>query len=119
MTPKTAVLFVSFSADLDGSAYSPPEVVQRIVWAANAPVFGLFDAIMGNKGIFGGIIPSHSREAVRIVELVLEILRGNLPTLTVTITSTPRFPIFDWEQLKRWDMNGSKLLLGSMVLNRP
>jgi PAS domain S-box-containing protein len=119
MAPKTAVLFVNFSADPDGIAYSPPEVVQRISSAANGPVFGLFDTILGKGGIVGGIMQNHSNEGARTVRLALEILRGSLPAEPVTISPAPFFPIFDWEQLNRWKMDQKRLPPGSIVLNRP
>jgi PAS domain S-box-containing protein len=119
LAPGTAILFANFSADPDGKAYSPPEVVQRISRAANAPVFGLFDTILGNMGIVGGIMQNHRNEAGRTVRLALEILRGRLPTDPVTISPAPFIPMFDWEQLKRWGMKENRLPPGSIVLNRP
>jgi PAS domain S-box-containing protein len=119
LAPKTAVLFVNFSADPDGSVYSPPEVVRRISRAANAPVFGLFDTLLGNRGIVGGIMPTFAVEAERTVRQALEILRGALPTEPVTILRAAFNPMFDWEQLKRWGIDENKLPSGSVVLNRP
>jgi PAS domain S-box-containing protein len=119
LAPKTAILFSNFSADADGRAYSPPEVVRRISTAANAPVFGLFDTILGNGGIVGGIMQTHGNEAVRTVRLALEILRGRLPTEPLTILPAHYIPMFDWEQLNRWGMNENRLPPGSIVLNRP
>ena len=119
LAPETAILFANFSADPDGKAYSPPEVIQRISKAANAPVFGLFDTILGNMGIVGGIMQNHRNEAGRTVRLALEILGGRLPTEPVTISPAPFIPMFDWEQLKRWGMKENRLPPGSIVLNRP
>jgi PAS domain S-box-containing protein len=119
LAPETAILFANFSADPNGRAYSPPEVAQRISRAANVPVFGLFDTILGNGGIVGGIMQNHRNEAGRTVRLALEILRGRLPTESVTISPAPFIPMFDWQQLKRWGLKENKLPPGSVVLNRP
>jgi PAS domain S-box-containing protein len=120
LSPKTVILFSNFSADPDGSVYSPPEVVRRINRAANAPVFGLYDTLLGNGGIVGGVMLITFRgEAIRTVQLALEMLRGRLPTEPVTISRTPLIPMFDWEQLKRWALNENRLPPGSIVLNRP
>jgi PAS domain S-box-containing protein len=119
LAPQTAILFANFSANPDGRAYSPPEVIQRISRAANAPVFGLFDTILGNMGIVGGIMQSHRNEAERTVRVALEILRGRLPPEPVTISSAPFIPMFDWKQLKRWGLKENRLPSGSIVLNRP
>ena len=93
-------------------------MAQRISKAANAPVFGLYDTLLG-KGIVGGVMPHHGHEAARAVQLGLEILRGRLPTEPVTIIPAPFIPIFDWEQLNRWKMDENRLPPGSIVLNRP
>jgi two-component system sensor histidine kinase/response regulator len=119
LAAETAVLFVNFSADPDGIAYSPPEVVQRISSAANGPVFGLFDTLLGKGGIVGGIMQTHANEGTRTVRLALEILRGVLPAEPVTVLPAHFVPLFDWEQLKRWGMDENRLPPGSIVLNRP
>jgi PAS domain S-box-containing protein len=119
LAPEAAILFTNFSADPDGRTYSPPEAVRRISRAANAPVFGLFDTLLGNGGIVGGVMLTHRGEAIRTVGLALEILRGTPPTEPVTILPAHFIPMFDWEQLKRWGMDESRLPPGSDVLNRP
>ena len=51
LAPKTAILHTIFSADAQRT-YRNPDVAQRISKAANAPVFGLYDTLLG-KGIVG------------------------------------------------------------------
>ncbi|MCU0578113.1 MAG: PAS domain S-box protein [Desulfobacterota bacterium] len=114
-----AILFTIFSADPQGRTYRPPDVVRNISRAAKAPVFGLYDSLIGNKGIVGGSMPSFGREAERTVELALEILGGNPPREPVTMTPAPRLSLFDWEQLQRWGLEEKSLPPGSIVLNRP
>ena len=87
LAPKTAILYTIFASDAQRT-YRNPDVAQRISKAANAPVFGLYDTLLG-KGIVGGVMPHHGHEAARAVQLGLEILRGKLPTEPVTITPGP------------------------------
>jgi len=117
LAPQTAILHTIFSADAQRT-YRNPDAAQRISRAANAPVFGLYDTLLG-KGIVGGLMTHHGKEAERAVQLGLEILRGRLPTEPVTINPAPLTPIFDWEQLNRWGMDENRLPPGSTVLNRP
>jgi PAS domain S-box-containing protein len=119
LVPETAILFTNFGADPDGRVHSPPEVVRRISEAASAPVFGLFDTLLENGGIVGGVMPTFRGEAIRAVQQALEILRGRAPTEPVTISRPHFIPMFDWEQLKRWGLKENRLPPGSMVLNRP
>jgi two-component system sensor histidine kinase/response regulator len=118
LASKTAVLFVNFSANPDGTVYSPPQVVRRISGAANAPVFGLFDTLLVKGGIVGGVMPTLANEAARTVRHALEILSGRLPTAPVTVSPARFIPMFDWDQLNRWGMDENKLPSGSMILNR-
>lgn len=119
LTPKAAILFTIFSADPQGRTYRPPDVVRNLSRAAKVPVFGLYDSLLGEKGIVGGTMPSFGREAERTVELALEILGGKPPREPVTMTPAPRFSLFDWEQLQRWGLEEKSLPPGSIVLNRP
>jgi two-component system sensor histidine kinase/response regulator len=107
LAPKTAILYTLFSADAQRT-YRNPDVAQRISKAANAPVFGLYDTLLG-KGIVGGLMTHHGNEAERAVQLGLEILRGRLPSEPITITPAPLIPLFDWEQLNRWGMDENRL----------
>ena len=52
LPPKTAILYTIFTAD-PHRTYRNPNVAQRISKTANAPVFGLYDTLLG-KGIVGG-----------------------------------------------------------------
>ena len=119
LPPKTAILYTVFGADTKGRTYRNYDVLRKISRAANAPIFGLYDTLLGNGGIVGGTMPSYSVEAARTVRLSLEILRGRLPTEPVTILPAHFIPMFDWEQLKRWGINENRLPPGSNVLNRP
>ena len=119
LTPEAAILFTIFSADPQGRTYRPPDVVRNLSRAAKAPVFGLYDSLLGNKGIVGGTMPSFGREAERTVELALEILGGKPPREPVTMRPAPRLSLFDWEQLQRWGLEEKSLPPGSIVLNRP
>jgi PAS domain S-box-containing protein len=117
LAPKTAILYTIFAADPQRT-YRNPDVLQKISKAANAPVFGLYDTLL-EKGIVGGVMTHHGREAERSVQMALEILAGRLPTQPVTISPAPLNPIFDWQQLNRWGMDEDRLPPGSIVLNRP
>ena len=71
---------------------------------ANAPVFGMYNTIRG--GIIGGSVFSFEAEGTRAGTLALDILRGKLSlTKPVTILTTSRTPMFDWQQLKRWGVS--------------
>ncbi len=117
LPPKTAILYTVFGSD-PNRTYRNPEVLHRISQTANAPVFGLYDTLLGN-GIVGGVMTDHGHEATRAVGIALEILRGRFPAETITVDPAELIPTFDWVQLNRWDMSEGRLPPGSVILNRP
>ena len=119
LPPGTAVLYTTVYADSTGKTYMPPDVARMICSTANAPVFGLFETLLGDNGIVGGIILDHRVEGQRAVRIAMNILQGDLPREPITILPAPLTPMFDWQQLKRWGFDESALPAGSIVLNRP
>ena len=119
LSPKTAILYTVFGADTKGRAYRNYDVLRKISRGANAPIFGLYDTLLGNGGIVGGTMPTYSVEAARTVRLALEMLRGRLPAEPVTILPAPTHPVFDWPELKRWGLNESALPADAIILNKP
>ena len=116
---KTAILYTNVAADSTGKTYMPRDVARMISRSANAPVFGLYETLLGDNGIVGGAILNHQLEGERAVRSAMEILRGQLPSKPLTILPAPLVPMFDWLQLKRWGMNEAVLPADAMILNKP
>ena len=116
---KTAILYTNVAADSTGKTYMPRDVARMISRSANAPVFGLYETLLGDNGIVGGTILNHQLEGERAVRLAMEILRGQLPSKPLTILPAPLVPMFDWLQLKRWGMNEAALPANAIILNKP
>ncbi len=115
----TAILYTTVYADSTGKTYMPTDVVRMICATANAPVFGLFETLLGDNGIVGGMILDHHIEGQRAVRIAMDILQGNVPTEPITMLPATLTPMFDWKQLKRWGLDESALPAGSIVLNKP
>ncbi len=119
LPPGTALLYTTVYADSTGKTFMPSDVARMICATANAPVFGLFETLLGDNGIVGGIILDHRVEGQRAVRIAMNILQGDLPKEPITILPAPLTPMFDWQQLRRWGFDESALPTGSIVLNRP
>jgi len=115
----TAILYTTVYADSSGKTFIPADVGRMISKAANAPVFGLFETLLGDNGIVGGIILNHRVEGERAVQLAMEIIHGNLPQKPLTILPAPLVPMFDWLQLKRWGFTKTALPANAIILNKP
>lgn len=117
--PKTSILFTTFYEDKTGKFFRPADAGRMISRVAKAPVYGLFETLVGDNGIVGGIMVNQGSEAERGAMLALDILKGKRPPDAVTVLQTPLVPMFDWQQIKRWRLKGNALPHGSIVINRP
>ena len=119
LSPGTIVIYSNVFTDKTGRNFVAREVAEMVAKAANVPVFGMYNTLLG-RGIIGGSVFNFEAEGARAGMLALDILRGKLllskPT---TIFPASRTPMFDWEQLKPWGVKENRLPPGSIVLNRP
>lgn len=112
------VLLMTYVQDTAGRSYMSPSLAQRLNQVSTAPIFGLLDAALG-YGIVGGSLMNFERIGTRAGQLTLEILSS-----TRTADHIPGFldvsavPMFDWRQLKRWNLSDTSLPKGSIIVNR-
>ena len=108
----------SQTPDVTGKNYTTPIVAQRLRQAATAPIFGILDHTLGH-GIVGGSLINFERIGTRAAEVVLDMLKGRPAPEGVPATlDVPPLPMFDWRQLRRWDLSEGALPEGSIVINR-
>ena len=116
--PGTIVLILAFTTDVNGRIFTVKEVSKQVSQVSAAPVFGLRDIELG-QGIVGGSLISYEQVGTRAGQLTLDILKGakiseNIPDAL----DVPFVPMFDWRQLRRWNLSESALPKGSIVVNR-
>src|SRR5208337_583044 len=113
----TVVLYTTFFRDASGNQFVNASTALPLVSeAANAPVFGISDTYLGH-GVVGGYVVSFAEQGKIAARLAAEILAGRRP-VDIPIVAGPSFYVFDWKQLKRWDLSERRLPAGSIVLNR-
>jgi PAS domain S-box-containing protein len=116
--PETIVFLMGFAADVTGKNYTTREVGRRLAEVSSVPVFGLWDVALG-YGIAGGSLSSFEYVGTRAGELALDILRGTQnPENIPDVLQVPHLDMFDWRQLRRWNLSESALPKGSIVVNR-
>lgn len=116
--PETIVLLLVYTRDITGKSYMTPNLTQQLSQVSKAPIFGLLDVALG-YGIVGGYLLNFERIGTRAGELVLDILRGSrIPENIPSVLDVPSVPMFDWRQLKRWNLSEAALPKGSIVVNR-
>jgi PAS domain S-box-containing protein len=116
--PETIVFFTGMAADVTRRNFTSREVAGRLGKASTAPVFGLTEVMLGH-GIAGGLLISFEEIGTRAGKLTLDILSGTkTPENIPAVLDVPFVPMFDWRQLRRWNLSEAALPKGSIVINR-
>ncbi|MBU0468287.1 MAG: PAS domain S-box protein [Candidatus Omnitrophica bacterium] len=119
LSSDTIVLLAVWLRDKNEEYVSAEEGGKAISLASKVPVYGIIDMYL-NNGIVGGKILSsrdHGREAAE--HLVQNLKEGFDPEDNpIHKNSINRF-MFDYMQLKRWEIKLSRLPKGSIITNRP
>ena len=118
LPPHSIVLYSTLFRDVEGNAFVPHEVVERISAFANAPVYGFLDQYLGH-GIVGGRLYSLSAHGEEAGKLALQILAGKPASDLAPVTIGAGTTVFDWRQLQRWGISESGLPPEAVVRFRP
>ncbi|MFY9729857.1 MAG: ABC transporter substrate binding protein [Candidatus Acidiferrales bacterium] len=111
------VLFLTFFKDVEGREFaSTVEALPMVVAASNAPVFGVSDTYLG-RGIVGGFVVSLEEQGKIAGRDILAILAGKSPQ-DIPVVYGPSVYMFDSRELRRWNLDESKLPAGSTILFR-
>jgi two-component system sensor histidine kinase/response regulator len=118
LPPRGIVIYCNVFSDKTGRTFIPREVGKMVAKASKAPVFCLWDTLIGS-GVIGGSLLSFEAEGTYAANMVLDILNGKtVLTKPVTTLSTSKTYMFDWGQLRRWGVDESALPKGSIIWNR-
>ncbi len=114
----SVLLLLIFSQDIAGIGYTAPDVTRQLNQVSTVPIFGLLDAGLG-FGITGGSLINFERIGNKAGEMVLDLLKQVPPPVNVAgALNVPPLPMFDWRQLRRWNLSEAALPKGSVVINR-
>ena len=118
LPPQSIVIYCNVFSDKTGRTFIPRNVGKMVAKAANAPVFCLWDTLIGN-GPIGGSLLSFEAEGSYAAKVAHDILNGKIVlTKPVTTLPTSKTSMFDWQELKRWGVNENILPRGSVIVNR-
>jgi PAS domain S-box-containing protein len=114
LSPHSAIFYVNFGADGHGGAYSEERVLADIRAATNAPLFGTQSSQLGH-GIIGGRVMQIDALGQTAADVTSRILNGASPASIRTPVRRPGSPVFDWRELRRWEISENLLPPGSQV----
>ncbi len=114
---RSAILYIGINSD-QTTVYVSSDLVPVLAEVANRPIFVGVETYFGT-GAVGGFILSPKQVGHEVGQLALRVLAGADPSTIPVTTSKSQRPLFDWRQLKRWDISESNLPSGSDVRFRP
>ncbi|MEG2033746.1 MAG: PAS domain-containing protein, partial [Janthinobacterium sp.] len=118
--PADSVLVAgNVNRDVAGAIATPVQFAGELARLANVPAFGMYNANVG-KGILGGSILHIERAAQQVAQMSLELLSGKAPAAPGALLPPARpVPMYDWEQVRRWDADIGRLPPHTLFVNRP
>jgi PAS domain S-box-containing protein len=116
--PKTIIFYMAMTRDAAGKTYNPRDVAERLGRVSKAPVFGLCETLL-EHGIVGGSIVSYGNIGTQAAQLALRMLgSGSYPNKAPSFMDVAGAPMFDWRELRRFNLNRGALPEGSIVINK-
>jgi signal transduction histidine kinase len=114
----TAIIYTSIYVDGAGVTYIPPDPLGRVAEAANRPIVGDAEPLIGH-GSTGGFVVISNPIGQASARLASRILNGEkVSDIPITMGDFTR-PIFDWRQLQRFGISENRLPPGSEIRFRP
>jgi len=115
LTRNDIVFLAAFYSDSEGKQITPQESIDFIKRNTKAPIYSFWKWMMEKGGILGGKVLSsydHGKEAVEKFYMI-----DKKEKFLVKGGSNPY--IFDYNQLKRFDIDIKKLPVNTQVINKP
>ena len=117
LPPHSAIFWNTMVVDSTGVAYEGDRALTTLYGTANAPIFSHDDSFFGQE-IVGGPMLSARKLSEEAGAVAVRLLEGEKPSSIRVEPVGFAKPIYDWRQLQRWGINGSRLPPDSEVYFR-
>lgn len=107
------ILYIWHAQREPGNVVYPDRIARMVAEAATVPVYGTSDFYIGS-GVVGGVMRRNRETGRRVGAMARQILNG-ARAQDIPIESARVVPVFDWRQLRRWNIDESTLPPGSDV----
>lgn len=112
------VLITTYYSDYYGENVGFDELAESICKRSKVPVFHLYDFGLGN-GAVGGSVLSGEEDGKRTGEIAVKVLNGKpIEEIPVETLQTIKH-VYDYEQLKRFNIDMKSVPAGSRMINKP
>lgn len=117
--PRTAIVIAFvFTHDRYGRIWSHEYNLKRLSSKASVPIYSVWEFYLGH-GIVGGMLTSGEAQGKVAAQMAHRILRGAAASDIPIQLQSPNRYLFDYEYLRKFQIDMSRLPPGSMVINEP
>jgi signal transduction histidine kinase len=111
---RSAILYSAIYSDGEGNFYPPTIALKLIADKANRPIIVAAEPFLESGGV-GGFVLIPAMIGADAATLALRILNGESPSnIPVKVTEAVK-PVFNFQQMRRWDVSDSNLPPGSEI----
>jgi signal transduction histidine kinase len=114
LPPWFAIFFTPLQVDVAGVPIEQGRALESLRTASSAPIFGAFENLLG-RGVVGGPAVSSNELGRRAASVAMRILQGEAPASIETQPLGPGRPVYDWRELRAWNISENMLPPGSEV----
>ncbi|MFC1677140.1 ABC transporter substrate binding protein [Planctomycetota bacterium] len=115
---KSVVILHNFNRDNRGRLFSHRQAGKMVSTACTRPIY----STRGHNlqfGIVGGFLTDGNVHGKVAAQMAVRILKGEKPSHIPVMSQGPNPPMFDYQQLQRWQINISDLPEDSILINQP
>jgi signal transduction histidine kinase len=110
---RSAIVYSAIFSDGEGTFYPPSTALGMIAENANRPIVVGAEPLLPPGGI-GGYVLLPSEIGADAARLAMRILRGERTEDVAPVTREAK-PLFNWNQMQRWNVSESSLPEGSQI----
>ena len=113
--PERSIILYAWQQSLgsQGQFVETWNILASLSPTVSAPIYGMGSANVG-RGIVGGYVVGAEGSGKRMGEMALRILNGERAQ-DIPVENAPAGPMFDWRELRRWNISESSLPPGSVI----
>ncbi|GEM_PF-848700 len=117
--PKDSLVFlILFNRDKSGKFFTYEQAIDLIYAKTDVPIYGVWDFYLG-RGMVGGMLTSSYAQGEAAGKMALRILQGEKVANIPVLKDSPNRTMFDYRQLKRFDIDTTELPQNSLIINQP
>ncbi len=117
--PRSSIILLSVvTRDKSGQFFPYEESLAHIYSESSVPIYSFWDTYLG-KGIVGGMLTSGYQQGKTAAQIALRILAGERVETIPVVRDSPNSYMFDYGQLKLFNLNEADLPEGSIIINQP